>query len=531
MAAMRPTSILLVSALACSPIAVAACGARSGLPVDSAGGAASSTGTGTAGGGTGGSPTGCNDSPSPDCVGCDGGFVLAECVGDTWVCPVVVCACEAALWQATATGDGAQSGSAVAVAVDGSILVGGSFGGTINLGGGTFKSSEPEIYEVDAVVARLTPEGDHLWSRSFGAIGDDWIEDLDFDPSGHALVLGAYRSAQSIDGFTLPGGSPRSLFLTKHLPTGEAVWVQAFVGGPNGTYGRLEGLPDGGVVIAGSTSGTLTWSGGTLTGGDALEAFVIRLDADANTLWARRFPASGASFASDLAVSQSGAVHLVGGFTGAIDFGLGPLASAGGHDIFLVRLDGQGQPDSARSFGGPGDDIGHRVIIDLSGRLTMMATYEDGADLGGGPLSTPTLGGVVASYIGDFIPNWQVPFTGLSQQIFGDEVWQLGFNSYGSVVLAGGFQGSFSIGGESVTSAGDYDVAVATLEAGGGVQKVCSYGSPLYDAVGAVAVDAPGNQVILTGTYFSTIDFGLGKLSNDTDGEMFITRLPNMQGF
>lgn len=530
---MRPTSLLLT--LACVPLTLAACGARSGLPVDTSSGgsstsSSSSSSTSSSTSSSSGQP-GCDDSPSPDCVDCNGDFVLAECKGNVWVCPVFVCACEPAVWQETATGNGTQSGSAVAVAKDGSVLVGGVFGGTINLGGSTFPSSEPEIFEVDAVVARLTPDGAHVWSRSFGAVGDDWIEDLDFDTTGHALVLGAYRSAQSIDGFMLPDGTPRSLFLSKHLPTGEAVWAQAFVGGANGTYGRLATLPDGGMVIAGTTSGTLTWSGGALTGGNAPEAFVIRLDGDGNTLWARRFPATINSFANDVAVSSSGQVYLVGGFRGTIDFGTGPLDSQGGFDIFLARLSPDGQPDSASAFGGPGDDIGHRIVVDLAGRQTIMATYQDGADLGGGPLSTPDLGGVVARYIGDFIPAWQVPFSGVSDEIFGEEVWQIGVNSFGSVVLAGGFQGTFSIGGQAVTSSGDYDVGVATLDMGGAVLRVCAYGSPLYDAVGALAVDAPDNAVLLTGTYFATIDFGLGELSNDQNGEMYFVKLPNMQGF
>jgi hypothetical protein len=53
-------------------------------------------------------------------------------------------------------------------------------------------------------------------------------------------------------------------------------------------------------------------------------------------------------------VDVSGDVYLTGGFDGIIDFGGGPLTSAGSGDIFLASYTSSGAHRFSKRFGGTG---------------------------------------------------------------------------------------------------------------------------------------------------------------------------------
>jgi hypothetical protein len=65
----------------------------------------------------------------------------------------------------------------------------------------------------------------------------------------------------------------------------------------------------------------------------------VRLLADGATLWARRFghvsPYQGIY---GVAVAPDGGAVVAGGFTGAVDLGLGPLFSSGALDLLIGRF-------------------------------------------------------------------------------------------------------------------------------------------------------------------------------------------------
>jgi hypothetical protein len=55
-------------------------------------------------------------------------------------------------------------------------------------------------------------------------------------------------------------------------------------------------------------------------------------------LWSKRFGDTGYQNATATAVDGAGNVLLTGNFVGTVDFGGGPLSSAGGYDIFVAKL-------------------------------------------------------------------------------------------------------------------------------------------------------------------------------------------------
>ena len=91
------------------------------------------------------------------------------------------------------------------------------------------------------------------------------------------------------------------------------------------------------------------------------DAFVSKLDASGNYVWAKRFGGPSAS-GNSIAVDSSGNVYTIGSFYGTGDFdpneGVANLASVGMEDVFVSKLDALGNYVWAKSFGGNLTDDG-----------------------------------------------------------------------------------------------------------------------------------------------------------------------------
>ena len=112
----------------------------------------------------------------------------------------------------------------------------------------------------------------------------------------------------------------------------------------------------------------------SLTAAGWFDAFLVRMDAAGEFRWARGFGGSShTTGALGVALAPAGDIVVAGHFTGTVDFDPGPavfsLQSAGGTDLVLWRLDGNGNLRIARRAGGPGDDRGQAVAADAAGWL------------------------------------------------------------------------------------------------------------------------------------------------------------------
>ena len=89
-----------------------------------------------------------------------------------------------------------------------------------------------------------------------------------------------------------------------------------------------------------------------------------------------------------VAVDAVGNVSVIGWFDGTVDFGGGPLTSAGGSDIFLAHYDPTGTHLWSYRFGDTSDEGGSSVSVDAAGNVLVTGHFRGTVDFGGGPLPT-----------------------------------------------------------------------------------------------------------------------------------------------
>lgn len=126
------------------------------------------------------------------------------------------------------------------------------------------------------------------------------------------------------------------------------VWSRAY-GGAGSDGGRaLCATPDGGFIIAGYTFAP---------GARDADLMVIKTDAEGRLVWKRTYGGAGTEYGNGCTVQEDGL--LVTGYT--TSFG------AGGKDVYLLKLGHDGQELWARTFGGPGEDVGMSVCTASTG--------------------------------------------------------------------------------------------------------------------------------------------------------------------
>jgi len=92
--------------------------------------------------------------------------------------------------------------------------------------------------------------------------------------------------------------------------------------------------------------------GGPLTSAGGTDIFVVKFDPNGNHLWSQRFGDSDSQYGTGVAADATGNVILTGSFYGTVDFGGGPLTDACNEqaDIFVAKFGFGTVPTLLRGF-------------------------------------------------------------------------------------------------------------------------------------------------------------------------------------
>lgn len=321
------------------------------------------------------------------------------------------------------------------------------------------------------------------WAVRTGAAGTSSIaESIDVDAAGNVYTAGRFTGTVDFDpgagSVNLTSAGSEDAFITKIDPSGNLIWAKQ-VGGIQGDYSFANAVDGtGNVYLTGSFAGTVDFDPGpgvfnlTAPGVFIDDIFILKLDPDGNFLWAKRIGAGGLDFGQSIAVGPSGVV-TTGSFEGTVDFDPGPATA------FLVAPAGQ-------------DEI---FILKLSPN-------------------------------GDLV--WAKRMGGSS----GDFGRSITLDASESVYSTGFFRGTadFDPGPATfnLTDAGNSDVFVSKLDASGNFVWASRMGGTDSEAGYGIKVDIAGN-VYTTGDFHGTADFdpgaGTSNLVSAGFNDSFISKL------
>jgi hypothetical protein len=361
----------------------------------------------------------------------------------------------------------------------------------------------------DIFLVKFDVNGSHLWSQGFGDGSFQQSRSLSIDLSGNVVTTGEFEDTVDFGGGPLTSAGGSDIFLAKFDTNGTHLWSQSF-GGFNEQIGYSVAFdPSGNVVITGEFEDTVDFGGGPLISAGGFDIFLAKFDTIGNHLWSQSFgDVNGNQQGRNLSIDPSGYAVMTGDFDGTVDFGGGPLTSAGGEDVFLAKFDTNGTHLWSQIFGDTSFQRGNSVAFDPSGNVFMTGVFEGTVDFGGGPL---TSSGLTDIYLVKFDTNG----THLWSQGFGDTDWESGkslsIDPSGDIIMTGNFNSTVDFGGGPLISAGGRDIFLAKFDSTDTHNWSQGFGDTLGQSSNNVAFDLSGN-VAITGYYMGTVDFGGGNL-------------------
>ena len=289
------------------------------------------------------------------------------------------------LWAKSLGGSANDVGTGVAVDAAGDTLVTGSVNGSGKFG-------TLSIYGAggnDVFAAKIDPVGNVLWATDFGGYGSDNGGRIAVDASGNAYLSGAFTEGSIAytnaagSHLGLPGNASNpSVYTLKLNPAGGIVWADSFTGVGNTSAGGLAVDAAGDVFVSGTIRDTTSFGSIILApnGYPNSNAFVAKINPSGAVAWAEKVGGVQMAIGTDVQVDSLGNVYLGGEFTGTTNFNPGTGAAAnlngfGALDIFVDKLDTNGNDLWARQAGGAGNDYLRAMAVVAPDDVRIVGLY------------------------------------------------------------------------------------------------------------------------------------------------------------
>ncbi|GAB1453310.1 hypothetical protein MASR2M47_33660 [Draconibacterium sp.] len=249
--------------------------------------------------------------------------------------------------------------------------------------------------------------------------------------------------------------------------------------------------------------------------------------------WAKQMSGSSSENGTAMAMDSSGNIYTIGLFYQTVDFNPSAitytLTSNGETDIFITKLDAQGNLLWAKQIGGASYDYPGNIAVDAFGNLLVGGSFRGTVDLnpGVGELNV-TMPGRAAFLLklnsdGDFM--WAKHWGGNSSST-ANNIYAIALDSSGNIILGGSFEGKNDLnpGTETfnVSPSGAGDAYILKLDANGEFLWAVAFGGNVFnqiDKVSALAVDGSGN-IVASGPFYGSVE-----VFNLKDGGNFYIKL------
>jgi hypothetical protein len=413
------------------------------------------------------------------------------------------------LWAHTYTGLDDKGFNEVTVDPFGNIVGVGYFYNTI-----TINTLFTTLGFDDVFVAKFDPNGNPLWSKHLGGARGDGGLDIATDIVGNVIAVGDMGASPTDD----------NAYIVKYAPDGTQRFLKQFGVGDDSTQTLQYVTTDlsKNIIVAGEFMGSINLGGATLHDQGGPTIFLAKFDQNGNHIWSKRFVGTTEFIFSvgGLENTVDGQTTMFGILDGTLDFGNGPLTTAGGADIFLARFDASGNVVWAHKYGDLGNQYPGNIAVNESGQIALTGFADTPFNVGGGVLAA-TAG--YDPFLAVFTPAgthvWSKIFTGAGTQFGQDVTW----SANEDVLLEVRGNGSLDFGGGVLTIAGpSFDAWIARFFGANGNHR---WSTSLISTSGLSAqVEDDHGKLILAGTVAGNVNFGSGLITGTSDGDAFVAK-------
>ena len=424
------------------------------------------------------------------------------------------------LWVKQAGGTDYDFGHSIAVDANGNNYVTGSFSGSSTFGTTTLTSSGDK----DIFVAKIDHNGNWLWAKQAGGISYDYGRGIAVDDNGNSYITGEFEESATFGTTTLTSSGSYDIFVAKLDSSGNWLWAKQAWGIGEDVGFSIAVDAKGNSYITGVFMESANFGTTTLTSSGDYDIFVAKLDINSNWLWAKQAGGTDDDYGNGIAVDANGNSYVTGYFSESATFGTTTLTSSGDIDIFVAKLDSSGNWLWANQAGGTNCDYGHGIAVDDNGNSYIIGNFLESANFG---ITTLTSSGYYDIFVAklDINGNWLwAKQAGGTSYDFGNSI---AVDTNRNVYVTGFFYSSSCSFGTItlINSSSEYiDIFVAKLDINGNWLWAKQAGGTSDDCGYGITVDVNGNSYI-TGIFRGSATFGTTTLTSSGDFDIFVAKL------
>jgi hypothetical protein len=266
---------------------------------------------------------------------------------------------------------------------------------------GTFDMNE------DILLLKVNSRGEVRWSRQTGSDLEDNIGSVVVDSEDNIYMAGYTKGTVNGE----PNFGKTDAFLIKWNQEGEKLWAKQW---GSDLYERANFVAvdkDDNLYVTGGTDGSMENYHNSSEG--FFDIFISKFNSDGDMEWTKQWGTGPHDLADSIVVdSLNDKIYITGSTEGPLDGNM----KLGSNDVFLTKLDLDGNKEWTRQWGSDDTDMGVSVKVSQSGKVFVLSNTD----------------GDVFEENEDLLPSDQIALTKFTSD--GDyewtKLWGGGFNSF-----------------------------------------------------------------------------------------------------
>ncbi|NOT37631.1 MAG: T9SS type A sorting domain-containing protein [Saprospiraceae bacterium] len=283
------------------------------------------------------------------------------------------------LWVKSFQGSLDDISKSIAIDKDNNILLCAYFQGTFKLDSDSSLVNFSSKGGDDISIMKLDNEGNFIWAKHMGGRLDDDPLGIAVDKNNNVIVCGTFNDTIDID----PGpgrllfkekGNIDAFFI-KLNQDGEMIWARQQASEELMNAAGIAIDSRNNLIITGTFRSKADFNPGPgeffmTAPGVSGDSYVLKLDEDANFIWAIQIGASRNENSIGLALDKEDNIYTTGCYQFKVDFDPGPEEfflysdTENNNDIYVSSLRPNGNFRWAHGMNGPASDIGFSVAVD-----------------------------------------------------------------------------------------------------------------------------------------------------------------------
>lgn len=206
----------------------------------------------------------------------------------------------------------------------------------------------------DLLVIKIDENGNVEWTKTYGGSGDDGAATIIQSQDGNFVIAG---TTSSNNGDVSNHKGDLDIWVIKISPTGTLIWENTYGGTDQDWTKSIQQTSDNGFVIGGTTrsgngdiSSPIKWD----------DVWVVKIDESGQIEWEKTFGGTDYEVANAIQQTEDDG-YIVAGYTWSDDGHVSELY--GNKDVWILKLDAQGNLEWEKTYGGAQGDGAYAVEI------------------------------------------------------------------------------------------------------------------------------------------------------------------------